>query len=482
MMITFGCILLSLGFGSFEIIQQWEFTTQEAAALWAANGHLSEVRLEGNALCAKATDWDPFFTCASASIPAEAGQCVRIRMRSDQSGKGQLFWTNALEGQYGGFDPQKVNDFSVQAGDVFHDIYVFPFWHRENTIRQLRLDLFEGGSFALESIAILKNTAPVPDASKLAWDFSSDPIEKTWIALNQGRLWVGPPMSVDISRKGWISLAVLAREDSRLVLHWSTSALFGEKQETVYLQGDSKVHLYHVDMHRNPQWTDTLVALNLEVSDPTLVSVKRISLCEEPDGPPELKIVHFGFENGVPRANRPESILVQIQNRGGGLLTLAQPLLTISPGIPMLSGPDPAAPKALRNGDTASVRWQATANQPGTYTANFSDGETNEIAETRLTFLPFVSAPAAYVPEPLPIQTSLDILAYYFPGWNSDAKYDCIRHTAPIRKPLLGYYDEGNPECVDWQIKWAVENGISCFLVDWYWTEGRQSLTHWFEA
>ena len=54
--------------------------------------------------------------------------------------------------------------------------------------------------------------------------------------------------------------------------------------------------------------------------------------------------------------------------------------------------------------------------------------------------------------------------------------------SSPIRKPLLGYYDESNPECVDWQIKWAVENGISCFLVDWYWVQGRQQLTHWFEA
>ncbi|MCB9784225.1 MAG: glycoside hydrolase family 99-like domain-containing protein [Candidatus Omnitrophica bacterium] len=54
--------------------------------------------------------------------------------------------------------------------------------------------------------------------------------------------------------------------------------------------------------------------------------------------------------------------------------------------------------------------------------------------------------------------------------------------TFPIRKPMLGYYDEGDPECVDWQIKWAVENGITCFLVDWYWIQGKQHLTHWFEA
>ncbi|MFV1968911.1 MAG: glycoside hydrolase family 99-like domain-containing protein, partial [Pirellulaceae bacterium] len=43
-------------------------------------------------------------------------------------------------------------------------------------------------------------------------------------------------------------------------------------------------------------------------------------------------------------------------------------------------------------------------------------------------------------------------------------------------------YDESNPECVDWQIKWAVENGIRCFLVDWYWVDGHRQLEHWLEA
>src|SRR5690606_24644309 len=86
------------------------------------------------------------------------------------------------------------------------------------------------------------------------------------------------------------------------------------------------------------------------------------------------------------------------------------------------------------------------------------------------------------VPEPQPVETSVDVCAYYFPGWGSDASWDPIRAVAPQRKPLLGWYDESNPEVVDWQIKWAVENGISCFLVDWYWTRGRQHLTHWFEA
>jgi hypothetical protein len=80
------------------------------------------------------------------------------------------------------------------------------------------------------------------------------------------------------------------------------------------------------------------------------------------------------------------------------------------------------------------------------------------------------------------VKTSQEIGMFYFPGWDSDAKWDCVRRVAPIRKPLLGYYDEANPECVDWQIKWAVENGIGVFLVDWYWLKGQQILNHWFDA
>jgi hypothetical protein len=36
------------------------------------------------------------------------------------------------------------------------------------------------------------------------------------------------------------------------------------------------------------------------------------------------------------------------------------------------------------------------------------------------------------------------------------------------RKPYLGWYDEGNPEVVDWEIKWKLEHGIGFELHCWY--------------
>ncbi|NUQ01890.1 MAG: glycoside hydrolase family 99-like domain-containing protein, partial [Armatimonadetes bacterium] len=71
---------------------------------------------------------------------------------------------------------------------------------------------------------------------------------------------------------------------------------------------------------------------------------------------------------------------------------------------------------------------------------------------------------------------------YYFPGWATGARWEPIDRVAPQRRPVLGWYDESSPEVVDWQIKWAVEHGVSFFLVDWYWSAGNTNLMHWLEA
>ena len=87
-----------------------------------------------------------------------------------------------------------------------------------------------------------------------------------------------------------------------------------------------------------------------------------------------------------------------------------------------------------------------------------------------------------YVPEPQPVRSPIEITAVYYPGTEQMSEWDVIAQTCPERKPLLGWYDEGNPEAIDWQIKWAVENGITSFCVDWYWNKGYQRLTHWLKG
>ncbi|MDO5582415.1 MAG: glycoside hydrolase family 99-like domain-containing protein, partial [Planctomycetia bacterium] len=85
---------------------------------------------------------------------------------------------------------------------------------------------------------------------------------------------------------------------------------------------------------------------------------------------------------------------------------------------------------------------------------------------------------ADYVPVPQPARSDYEIAAFYYPGTEQMAEWNMIEQTCPKIKPLLGWYNEGNPEVIDWQIKWAVENGISVFFTNWY----PNRLQHWIEG
>ena len=92
------------------------------------------------------------------------------------------------------------------------------------------------------------------------------------------------------------------------------------------------------------------------------------------------------------------------------------------------------------------------------------------------------SSVMAYVPEPQPLKSAVEITALYYPGTEHMPEWDMVAQTRPEIKPLLGWYDEGSPEAIDWQIKWAVEHGITSFSVDWYWNKGRRRLEHWVKG
>lgn len=77
-----------------------------------------------------------------------------------------------------------------------------------------------------------------------------------------------------------------------------------------------------------------------------------------------------------------------------------------------------------------------------------------------------------YVPEPKPATSDRIVAAHYYAAWKKGAPglhngFDDL-HDYPERTPLMGYYDEENPAVCDWEIKWAVEHGVNCFIHCWY--------------
>ena len=461
----------------------WEFDSPRDLQVWQPNAQLSNVAIADGVCRARAIDSDPFLLCREVSIEARPNQYVIVRLRANREGIGELFWSGQLEGQYGGLTEAKKLRFSV-AGNQWQEIVLFPFWHTEGVIRQLRLDLYEGSDFEIDWIRIEQWGQNGPLSGVTTWNLDGD--TSAWQVHPSASELFAPSIDLDISDKMWVAVELASEKDDVAGILWACQDTPGLHSEEFPLRGDGKPHCYNIQMAGNPAWRQRLVAFGIRLPRDAKTRLQHLQIASAPFGPGELEVSYFGFENGGNRAGRPYKLLAQVINRGGSAQGIRQVHLHVPEDVTILSEPERLGHPGIEHGQVTRFVWEIAAEKPGTYPVHLSfsgKGQLPADQKIMLAFTEALSIPrAAYVPEPKPVKTEIDVCAFYFPGWESNAKWDCIRKVAPGRKPLLGYYDEGNRECVDWQIKWAVENGISCFLVDWYWVQGRQQLTHWFDA
>lgn len=83
---------------------------------------------------------------------------------------------------------------------------------------------------------------------------------------------------------------------------------------------------------------------------------------------------------------------------------------------------------------------------------------------------------------------SIKIGTFYFPGWRdyqagAPAKLPWERlKSYPEREPLLGWYDDGDPQIVEQQLKWMIDYGIDYIIYDWYWGGNQTFLSHGLNA
>lgn len=451
------------------VLPQWEFDSTDALREWVPNAHLADVAVRDGVLSGRTTDWDPFFSCRTVEIPATLWQFVHIRLKSDRPGACDFFWSGAIDGEYGGLTEAKKQRIPAAGTGDWEETVLFPFWQQDGVIRQFRFDLFANAHFDIDFIRV----GEWGDASNLqqtqwdADDFAAQRIEHSPIA------WTNR-IELPADSYAYATLVLASERDGGVTnLCWGSSARTGMQRASIPLRAG--VHTYNVRLAANDAWRGTIAALGLEL--PGGATVSRLSLGAAPGGDADVAVTYLGFENGVNRAQRPCRVLARFRNFGGATATDSVAQVSLPTGLALVDS-EPNMPMGdLKFDDTVDVTWTVTAESAGTY-----DVIVNGARASFAFGNPRAIAPADCVPEPMPIETSIDVAAFYFPGWEAPKKWDSVRNAAPNRKPLLGYYDEGNPEVVDWQIKWARENGIGTFLVDWYWVAGNRHLEHWFDA
>ena len=468
-------MVLSLAAGD---LPAWTFSSDLQG--WTPNGHLANVAVKDGVLCADAVDWDPSFLMTGLNIEAKPWQYVVITMKADKPGPGELFWSGETTGQYGGLSQEKRTPFPVTGNNVMEDIVVFPFWQAEGTIRQLRLDVYNGAHFEIKSVRILQWGADTqPLTAVYTWAFAGD--TSVWTVNPAARELFAPPLNLAVKDKGWVSLTLKSEKEVTGSILWSTVDGRGAQSADFTVRGGAEPRVCNVEMTGIPQWHDGVVALGIRLPKEG-VRLESLTITDKPLGPPDLEVKYLGAGDALNRTGMHSRVIAQVVNNGGGMSDSYPARLVLSPDLRFAGGgPDQTLP-SLAYGEMSTLTWTIMSQVASTHKVFLKAGQ-GKMAEGSIEVSKSILVDkAGYVPQPKPVKSCMDLCAFYFPGWDSDAKWDCIRRVAPTRKPVLGYYDESNPACVDWQIKWAVENGITCFLVDWYWVGGSQSLTHWFEA
>lgn len=515
-MLTLMCLALALlcwhANAQPRTLVEWHFDTPGEFEGWGAPNHIADLRVEDGALQGVITDWDPFVRSPQFEIAATPWQRVDIRLKTDCGGSGEIFWTNTLDSPYGGFSPGKETLFEVIGDGQWHEYQILPFWHKEEKIILLRLDLPRPRdeargkvSFAVDWIRVVDLGAPEAVTTEPTWDFAADGL-RGWqpdqggtvlatadgvrfISAQRGATLLSGPLRCDLTERTWVSLEMAVSAGSQGLVKWVSSDLANMHSARFPLKTDGQFHTYNLDLARYTEWRGDILLLGITPSDQpgATATIRRVMIVEEPQGGPEVDCPYLGLEDAINRVGRPLPAILTLFNSGGRPSTNLHIVeLTLPDGVRQVGGPSALDIGTVEPFEPVTHRFWLEADRPARGTLRVQlggEGAPTAPVETEIEIGPSLNLPhAEYVPEPVPVESDYEIGAFYFPGWSSSASWDPIRRVAPIRKPVLGWYDEGNPECVDWQIKWAVENGIKFFLVDWYWSAGGRSLEHWVQA
>lgn len=490
-----------------DVLAEWTF--DDGLQGWGRANHVDDLRVEDGALAGRITDWDPFVISPRFEVAATPWQVVEVRLRTELGGTAELFWTNTTQTQYDGFSPGKETTFEVAGDGQWHTYRVQPWWQAEGRIILLRLDLPRRddpdalpAAFAVDHVRILAGEAAAAEPGLRRWRFpqnagrwqptggaSAEPTDEGLRVRPRGGA-VRTPVELTAGDAFWVSIRMAVDEGETGVLRWACSEHNGLNSRRFPLRADGRMHVYNIDMAGEREWDGELLMLELtpSLAPDATATMRSVSIAREPQGPPEVEVTWMGLEDAISRVGPDLPLLISLSNRGGsGADDLRIAELHLPEGMRVAEDGDgwrEPAPVEPFEPVTHRVRLSAQRPVQGEVRLTLEGARApTEPVRAQVQVTPALDLPPAeYVSEPRPVPTEYEIGAYYYPGWHSRDRWERVRPDAPERKPVLGWYDEGDPECVDWQIKWAVEHGISLFMVDWYWNAGSRHNTHWLEA
>ena len=460
-------------------VAAWE---GEKMAAWSRADRCANARVTGDGLSVDVVARDPqLYVSLPRPFPGKSNQRVEISVRSSQTGLCQLFWCSE---KAGGCTRERHADFLVAKAGEWKTYRLRPGWVGEGRITRLRIDPPNDmrGRFEVAGVRVLEE---------------------------------GEETAIDTGEVDGVVFDAETPTQTYASLTWFSDAQPGQRRLGFATSPDGRRHTYWFNF-TNPHnlkyrhagkrsWSGRSYELEVRqvTSDrPLPVSNMRLSK-GRPDLPPDIGVTYAGPELAIPRAGRPLALELILRNYGtrparnvrfafdglpDGCRVVDAADLAPSGEIGACEGWDSVGDDYATGRLQNERRFRVTLADPGAGRHVFgmtvmADGMAPRRVAVTAELLPSLGlAKADYVPAPTPVKTGpYEIGAFLFPGWDTHLWHG-VWTRAPHRKPVLGWYDETNPEVVDWQIKHLVENGVSFVFVDWYWRMGNQWHNHWMKA
>lgn len=480
-----------------RVLRQWDFSTAADTLGWTAAEPTAEFAVIDGALAARAAPGyhikleSPLF-----DIPATPWQRVEIELSSDTGGAGLMYYSNTTQEPYHGFRPGQYFQFTVEAGEQFRKNIIYPFWHRHRTMTHIRFDP-PGNSVRIRSIRIVEPESSEP-RQRSSWSFINS--DQGWRALapaadteirkdglriggNRDAVVLSPPVAIDADRSYYVSLRIQGRGTA--LFRWASDASDGLHGAPLRLTGDDRTHTYLLDLSESAEWTGKVIAVGISPTDSTesaSLLVESVQVSDGPCGPPDFEITWVGWKEPFVRAGAKRELVAEVRNNGGSPASAT--------AAAYLGGCDDTMRtlqperKTIAPGSTGRFTWRVDPGGEGVLRAccQIRMGEVQHDEKTAALRVypppdPKAVAGVSYVPEPVAPKSDYLVGAYYYPGWPTYDRW-AVLDAYPERRPVLGYYREGDPEVADWHIYWALSHGISYFIYDWYWSKGARQLEH----
>ncbi|MBU0609996.1 MAG: hypothetical protein KKI08_19075 [Armatimonadetes bacterium] len=411
------------------------------------------------------------------NVTTQAFQTIELLLSVRGGGPIHLVWqgesrTGTATGWQGALPVQ------VPADGQLHALRLLPLWQNLRLITGLRMIGPPGLQLRLRSLRLTgPNTDP---AEQTGWQFGNPTQAGQWLPLlgvavlrpqpdgtllrlmDREVIVASPPLVVPTYRYEWLSLDLTVRNPVQTQVQWATTVQRGLHGPALDLRPGR--HTYSVHCGEEESWNGELsgLALTLQGKPPAELILHDLRLSNAPQGPADLRTTFVGPMEPVVDVDQAFRFVWVLRNDGGETARAIRVSVTADDTVSIPTST--IAIDRLPHGVPEPVTWLAKASGPGTVRLRADYGERFVEAEVRLTPGPAME-PMAGGRVPAPAARGQYPMFVHLHETPPPGLGPVVLDRMLYHRPYLGDYDL-QPEVVDWQVKWALEHGVTGFIVD----------------